>query len=316
MNQLGFASETEEAIPEGVVKVKLDYELMRYDEAFDGDRHVKPLYQVLIRSQSFRDQLEGKFERTDEITTLRINYGLSKNWFLQMAIPIVRDKQSSSLEIVNADNVSSEDQQQLSKAVENLESKETSGLGAIQFKITQLLTQTDFFYFRWAMRIEYPENREPIGIMPVESSREFRGVGTLLHWSWFPFADGVRHNLKLSASQDWTKQGETLTGVKGSYKQGFRLGFKYESSVQFSNFFAGAGTDYWKKDSTKIAGEDQGDPSFLWNVKARVGWGSLSDLEEGKTSLPFLLRLGTSYPLRGRNAPFAQDIHANFLFYF
>ena len=311
-----FASETEEAIPEGLLKVKLEHERMQYHQAFDGDRHTKPLHQVLIRSQHLRKQFQGSFERIDDITTLRINYGLSKKWFLEASIPSIVYQQNSSLEIVKNTNLSSQDKQHLSTIIDNLKSKETSGLGAIQLKITQLITQTDFFYFRWAVQMEAPDNREPIGIMPIESNHEFRGLGTLLHWSWFPLIDGVRHNVKFLASQDWTKQGQTLEGAKGTYKQGLYLGFKYESSVQFSNFYAGIGSHYWKRGSTKIAEEDQGDPAFLWNIKAKIGWGNLSDLEEGHTSFPFLLRLGSSYPLRGRNAPFSQTIDVDFLFYF
>ncbi|MEK9981498.1 MAG: hypothetical protein VW993_07155, partial [Deltaproteobacteria bacterium] len=94
------ALEEETRIPAGVSLSR--FKLISqpaFSEAYNGFGERVPLDSILIRDEQLKDWTMGSISREATVLESTWVYGISQDWILEMVLPVVSMKQSSSLEL-------------------------------------------------------------------------------------------------------------------------------------------------------------------------------------------------------------------------
>ena len=91
------ALEEETRIPAGVSLSR--FKLINqpaFSEAYNGFGERVPLYSILIQDEQLKDWTIGSISREATVLESTWVYGISQDWILEMVLPVVSIKQSSS----------------------------------------------------------------------------------------------------------------------------------------------------------------------------------------------------------------------------
>ena len=267
-----------------------------FSEAYNGFGERVPLDSILIRDEQLKDWTTGSISREATVLESTWVYGISQDWILEMVLPVVSMKQSSSLELKNGAPSNSE----WNTILQNLQSETVSGLGDIRLKAGYEMGASTKWFVRGGFKLTLPSGSSgtPRGVYAFSAGEKITDAGLFLHINWYPFVRGLRNGIRFSQSSAMEGERETLSGEKHSYLKGNRLEFQYQWSYERSDFFYGFEIHHLKQLESQLDGgaNDQG---YLDQGLLEIGWGNLNQLEEKPLDLPWQIRLGHRKPLRG-----------------
>jgi hypothetical protein len=139
---------------------------------------------------------------------------------------------------------------------------------------------------------------------------------TFLHYTRYPRLEHSRFDLRIEAQAGLNGKIDTLDDGTKPYRSG--TGVALETGWYMENGPAGAGVSLEESyiGQNRIDGVGQHDPRKETVLHWRLGFGNLSDLEEGPVVLPYEIRLTLDRSLRGFNVPYRDGMTLAILFLF
>jgi hypothetical protein len=166
-----------------------------FSEAYNGFGDRVPLHSILIRDEQLKDWTMGSIS-ADEATVLESTwvYGISQDWILEMVLPVVSMKQSSSLELKNGAPSNSE----WNTILQNLQSETVSGLRDIRLKARYEMGASTKWFVRGGYKLTLPTGSSgiPQGVYAFSAGEKITDAGLFLHIKWYAFVIGVRNSIR------------------------------------------------------------------------------------------------------------------------
>ncbi|MBC8259581.1 MAG: hypothetical protein H8E38_11225 [SAR324 cluster bacterium] len=305
------AFELETRLPASVWEVEMSFLYTpSYEQAFNGYGEEAPLQELILWDRDWRDSVEGKLQREEQVLEIRIAYGFSEIWLMEATIPLLQKKQNSTLKIASATVVQQ-------KVLDNLASENLSGLGDIKLKFAKDMSTNTSWHNRGGFIFRLPTGSSGTarGISANAIGDGHGSIGAFLHFNWYPLAHGIRNGFRLEAANELLGKRETLEGEKGYYSAGHSADIFYNWSIERDNIFAGTELHYFQQSESKLP-TGKSNAAFLKEINLEFGYGNLSELEHTPLATPWQIRLGYTRPLAGQNTPVAHRWELSSTFYF
>ena len=305
------AIQLEEHMPESVWHVEISLIVVpSYNRAFNGFGEEAPLQNLILWDRGWNDLAEGELKREERRLELKLGYGLTSDWVVEVIIPMVQKMQSSSLKY---DSGTSEQQ----KVISNLASEELNGLGDINIQFGKELSYSTTFHNIGGFTARLPTGKEGIrrGIFSNSIGEGHGSVGAFVHVTWYPLIHGIRNCFRIEGKNELTGERETLEGEKVYYSAGHTADLYYSWSIERQNIFFGSELHYFQQLESKLP-TGKSNESFLKEFNLEFGYGNLSELEQKPLSYPWQVRLGYTRPFAGQNTPLIHswELSSTFLF--
>jgi len=296
------AIQLENRMPESVWQAEISLKIIPlYSRAFNGYGEESPLKNLMLWDRSWYDLVEGELKREEMCLELKLAYGLTEDWVLEVLIPMVQKIQSSSLKF---DSGTPEQQ----KIISNLASEELNGLGDINIQFGKDLSYRTNWHNRGGFTTRLPTGNKGKrrGIFSNSIGVGHGSVGAFIHITWYPLVHGIRNGFRIEGKNELTGERETLEGEKVYYSAGHRADLYYSWSIERQNIFAGTELHFFQQSESKLP-TGESNASFLKEINFEFGYGNLSELEQKPLSYPWQVRLGYTKPFAGQNTPLTHS---------
>ena len=305
---LGFSSwanalEIEDRIPVHVARIEIIQSIVpEYSRSYDGGYSETSLQHLVIRDQSMRNAISGKFARQEWKTEFRGEIGLTEFWALEIQVPLLEKKQDSTLQV--KDDVPMDERVDANTVVENLSSESNHGIGDIWAEL-----RYEFFYsYRWFIsgsllgKLPTGADSERVGFYSNNIGDGSASFGGSLNLSWYPTATRLRNGIKIKTTSQLQVERKDLKGKTGMLSSGNQLTLYYNWIWEQAKFFTGIEWESFLQLPSKFLGESVAGKRVDW-LHWEVGYGNLSELEKNSFPLPWQFRFGYSHLLQGANVP-------------
>ena len=305
------AIQLENRMPESVWQAEISLKIVPlHNRAFNGYGEEAPLQNLMLWDRGWYDLVEGELKREKKWLELKLAYGLTEDWVVEVMIPMVQKVQSSSLKF---DSGTPEQQ----KIISNLASEELNGLGDINIQFGKDLTYSTTWHNRGGFTTRLPTGNKGKrrGIYSNSIGEGFGSIGAFFHVTWYPLVYGIRNGFRIEGKNELTGDREKLDGEKVYYSAGHRADLYYSWSIERQNIFAGTELHFFQQSESKLP-TGKSNASFLKEINYEFGYGNLSELEQKPLSYPWQVRLGYTRPFAGQNTPLIHRcvLSSTFLF--
>ena len=305
------AIKLEDRIPESVWQAEISLKIIpSYTRAFNGYGEETPLQNLMLWDRGWSDLVEGELRREEQLLELKLVYGLTEDWVVEVMIPMAQKIQSSSLKF---DSGTPEQQ----KVISNLGTEELNGLGDINLQFGKNLKYSSTLHNigGFTTRLPTANNGTRRGIFSNSIGEGHGSVGVFFHVTWYPLVHGIRNGFRIEGKNELTSERETLEGEKVYYSAGHSAELYYSFSIERQNIFAGTELHYFQQLESKLP-TGKSNLSFLKEINFEFGYGNLSELEQKPLSYPWQVRLGYTRPFAGQNTPLIHnwELSSTFLF--
>jgi len=307
-----LAAAEDEVVPEGAWMMRLGVSAHTETQAFSRLHKQAPLLDYLVPDETVRTTLNGGVQRDVKRAQVDATYGLSDTWNLVLGLPYEQVHQSSTLSTASA----SADAQ---AAVDRLQSRTVSGAGRLQVGSLHRPVFTDRSGFVWGYGVDWPLEAPASpwagrGTLLVDSP--FPRLYGLLHYTFYPFIPRTHLDLRLELGTSVTRRLELYGGGHDSVNPGNDLMASMGWSQEFGRVATELTALVFRQGETRLNTVPQGDGVSSTSVRLMVGYGNLTELEQGPIAFPYQVQLRYQQVLAGYDLPLLKQLSLSLQFYF
>lgn len=321
-----FAQMHYQPLPAGVWRFSTQIDTVpSYDKAYDAQGKVVELHEILLIEKRIRERVKGTVKRDEQRLEFQLDYQWSKNWMVSFQLPYLSRTQDSDLNVDyygedafdGDEDLIQETNQKLLDSLENLKDDQFQGLGDATLLFANETYRSDRLRFLTATGLLLPTGTtdQPKGIFPLAAGE--RRFGLIGHLQFAYYAnDGLLMKNTLDLHVMFNGKSETLTGQEGEIKGNNKVKLAHEWIYDANSLHLASGLSFSTSSETSIDKVDHGDNSSAFILHGEVGFGNLSDLEDGVVQWPYQLVGGMQGIIKGKNHPNYQTLYLKYLMYF
>lgn len=304
--------EKDRIVPEDALAVEIATFHEEHTLAFDRTGHLRHLKRYVLPDRTARNETDGTISRTVTDVNLNLTYGISDTWNLFVGLPYRILEQDSSLS-------TSSDRASTNTQVERLQSQKLSGLGDL--RVTSLFRPvfSDRNGFVWGYGFTHPlqdRSESDPGLQALALRSPNPTMNIFWHYTRYPQVERTRIDLRFEYEAGLPGRYEKDDGNMAQFRSGNAVTLELGWYQEIADVAYGVAWEEFVQAQSRSSGIGNSDPHKESQLHFRLGYGNLTELENGPLTVPYQVMLTVDRSLRGFNVPYSDGYTLSLLFYF
>ena len=294
----------------------LAFEIATFHEeqllAFDRTGRLRHLKRYLLPDRITRNETEGTISRTVTDVHLNLTYGISDTWNLFVGLPYRMLEQESTLTTASDRGTTLSD-------VQDLQSQTLSGAGDLAVTMLHRTVFSDRNGLVLGYGITHPmqdRSESDPGLVALALRSPNPTINGFVHYTHYPQIERARFDLRFEYGTGLPGKIEITRGKRVQYRSGSGLRAETGWFQEIGRVGVGVSYEEFAQAQSRLSGVGNSDPEKESLLHFRIGYGNLTDLEQGPVTQPYQLMLTVDRSLRGFNVPYSDGYTLSLLLFF